>query len=335
MSRHPVSAGGRADAAEFKLELLGRLGLRVDASDQDVEAAHNGLVEFLELAPHDVKAWAATQTADVDEAFALLSGPEKDLVPQAAMAQVSLDKTPPAPEPAPAPVRSSGFNAPAAPAAPATSSAPAGLAGLAANKPLQKKLVWVLAPLLVLGVLLGVYFNDKSSVPGISGKPTGQQTQASDGAKTTPVDQAKVAALMKKLSANPKDIASLQGLGDIYFAAADYKNAIVWETKVLGVDPKNQVALLANGAAQFNLGNAVEAKKQWLVAAALYPKSAEVHYDLGFLYMSQTPPDKANMQAEWTKVVAIDPTSNLAKTVATHLKSSTAAPTASATPSAK
>src|ERR1019366_3392252 len=80
MSGHPVSAGGRTDAADFKLELLGRLGLGTDASDQDVEAAHDGLVEFLELAPHDMQSWAAAQTGNVDEAFALLSGPEQELV---------------------------------------------------------------------------------------------------------------------------------------------------------------------------------------------------------------------------------------------------------------
>jgi tetratricopeptide (TPR) repeat protein len=312
--------GGRADAAEYRLELLGRLGLRADAGDQDIESAHNGLVEFLELAPNEVKSWAAAQTADVDEAFALLSGPEQDLVAPAAaaaMAQAGLDRTPPAP-------------APAAPTGPPAPAAPSALSSLAANKPLQKKLVWVLAPLLVLGVVLGVYFNGKSAdVPGISGKPTGQATAAAT------VDKAKVAALMTKLSANPKDLASLQALGDLYFGVKDYTTALSWEQKVLAVDPKNQGALLAAGAAQFNLGNVVEAKKQWLVAAGLYPKNAEVHYDLGFLYMSQTPPDSANMQAEWKQVVAIDPNSDLAKTVATHLKSSTANPTASATPSAK
>ena len=322
MSRQPVSVEGRADAAQLRNELLGRLGLRENARDADVETAHNGLVEFLELAPHEVKSWAAAQTADVDEAFALLSGPEQDLIPAtqvAVMTQDGLSETPPAP----------------GPAAPATPSAPAGLAALAANKPLQKKLVWALAPLLVLGVVLGVYFNGKSSdVPGISGTPTGTETTAaSGGATATPVDKTKVAALMTKISANPKDIASLQALGDIYFAAADYKNASAWEQKVLGVDPKNQVALLAAGAAQFNLGNAPAAKKQWLIAAGLYPKNAEVHYDLGFLYMSATPPDSANMQAEWKKVVAIDPTSNLAKSVQTHINGTK--PGASATPSAK
>jgi tetratricopeptide (TPR) repeat protein len=334
MSGHPVSVGGRADTAEVKQELLGRLGLRADATDHDVEAAHDGLVEFLELAPHDVKSWAAAQAADVDEAFALLSGPEQDLVlaAQAVLpAQEGPDETPPASSPAP--VKPHGVSAPAAhPAPPANSWAPA---ALTANKPLRKKIVWAAVPLLVVAVVLGVYFNGKSSgVPGISGTPTSSATTApSSGPTAVPVDPAKVAALMTKISANPKDTVSLQALGDIYFAATDYKSAIVWEQKVIGVDAKNKVALLALGAAQFNLGNAAEAKKQWLVAEGLYPNEAEVHYDLGFLYMSQTPPDTANMNTEWKKVVAIDPNSALAKTVSTHMASTT--PTASASPSAK
>jgi Flp pilus assembly protein TadD len=334
MSRHPESAGGRPDAAELKQELLGRLGLRADASEKDVEATHNGLVEFLELAPHEVRTWAADRTADVDEAFALLSGPEQDLVPAASvavMAQDSLDGTPPTLSPSPA--ISSGFNTSAAPpAAPAKTWA---TTALASAKPQKKKLLGAGVAVLVVAVVVGVFFMGKSSdVPGITGTPTAASTTApSNGPTAVPVDPAKVTALMTKIAANPKDRASLQALGDIYFAANDYKNAIVWEQKVVAVDPKNQVGLLSLGAAQFNLGNSAEAKKEWLIAAGLYPKVAEVHYDLGFLYMSATPPDTANMNAEWKKVVDIDPNSNLAKTVATHMASAT--PTASASPSAK
>ena len=313
MSRQPVSVEGRADVAELRNELLGRLGLRDNASDQDVESAHNGLVEFLELAPREVKSWAAARTTDVDEAFALLSGPEQDLIPLARATAIVQD----------APVRTSPPTA--------SPAAPGAFAALATRK--RTQLVWAAVLLLVAAVVFAVYYMGKPSVPGISGTPTGQQTTAAGGA--TPVDQAKVAALMQKISANPKDIASLQGLGDLYFAATDYKNASLWEQKILAVDPKNQVALLALGAAQFNLGNAVEAKKQWLVAAGLYPNVAEVHYDLGFLYFSQTPPDTANMTAEWKKVVAIDPNSQLAKTVSTHLQSSSSTPSASATATAK
>jgi tetratricopeptide (TPR) repeat protein len=314
MSRQPVSVEGRADAAELRNELLGRLGLRDDASDQDVESAHNGLVEFLELAPREVKTWAAARTTDVDEAFALLSGPELDLVAAtqtATTAAIDLSKDIPTSPPAP--------------------SAPGAFAALAANKPQRNKIIGAIGAVLAVAVVFLVFQMGKSSdVPGISGTPTGTETTAAAGA-ATPVDQAKLAALMKKISANAKDVASLQGIGDLYFAATDYKNATVFEQKVLAVDPKNQVALLALGAAQFNLGNSVEAKKQWLIAAGLYPKNAEVHYDLGFLYMSATPPETANMQAEWKQVVAIDPTSQLAKTVATHLSSSSATPSASAT----
>ena len=45
-----------------------------------------------------------------------------------------------------------------------------------------------------------------------------------------------------------------------------------------------------------------------------------MHYDLGYVYLSQKPADMAKMTAEWNKVVAIDPNSDMAKTVASHLK---------------
>src|SRR5665811_331636 len=310
MSRQPVSVEGRAAVAGLRNELLGRLGLRENASDADVETAHNGLVEFLELAPREVKSWATARTTDVDEAFALLSGPEAELIAAtqtAPTAAVDLPKDLPTSTSAP--------------------SAPSAFAALAANKPQRNKIIGAIGAVLAVAVVFAVFQMGKSDVPGISGTPTGTETTAAAGA-ATPVDQAKLAALMQKIAANPKDVASLQGIGDLYFGATDYKNASLWEQKILAVDPKNQVALLALGAAQFNLGDAVEAKKQWLIAAELYPKNAEVHYDLGFLYFSQTPPDKASMTSEWEKVIAIDPDSDLAKTVATHINAPTATPSA-------
>ena len=323
MSRQPVSVGGRADATEFRQELLGRLGLRDNASDQEVEAAHNGLVDFLELAPQEVKSWATAKTTDVDEAFALLSGPEQDLIPPVVVTTPgALDEEPPTS---------------AVPAAPVYSARQATPAPAASGRrwPPRTQLVWAVLPLLIVAIVLGVYWSGKDSgVPGISGAPTNATpTAASSGPTAPPLDQAKVAALMAKVSANPKDVASLQLLGDLYFASNDYTNASVWEQKILGVDPKNEKALLSLGAAQFNSGNKAEAKKQWLIAAGLYPKNVEVHYDLGFYYMSEKPADTANMKLEWGKVVAIAPNSALAKSVQTVITGTK--PSASATPSAK
>src|SRR5450759_2877938 len=207
MSRQPVTVGGLSDATEIRNELLNRLGLRANASDQDVESAHDELVEFLERAPHEVQSWAVAQATEVDQAFALLSGPEEDLI---ATTQVGAspadgpDETPRAPAPVALP-------APAAPAAHPAAPAPA------RRRPRPNQLIGGGLFLVVVAVVFGVYFMGRgSSVPGISGTPTATATTATGQPSAVPVDPAKVAALMKKVTANPKDKASLQSLGDIY-----------------------------------------------------------------------------------------------------------------------
>jgi len=336
--------------AEFRVELLGRLGLRASASDQDVEKAHDELVDFLELAPRDMRSWATDRATDVDEAFALLSGPDENLVPPVLPVAATRQYQPDQPDGAPGAAAVSAVSVPPVVSAPpAVSLNQAPLTDFAPPEPaetwqtpapastwtrVRPYLLWVLVPLLVVGISFGVFRMGKSSsVPGINGTPTSSATTAAAGA-VKPVDPAKAAALMTKIVANPKDLVSLQALGDLYFGAGDYKTAGTWENKILAVDPKNQTALLALGAAQFNQGNTVAAKKTWLFAAGLYPKSAVVHYDLGFLYLSQTPSDKVNMTLEWNKVIAIDPNSEIAKTVAKHLKNS-ATPAPTAAPTAK
>lgn len=319
MSRQLASPGQAV--ADFRGELLGRLGLPASASDQDVERAHSELSEFLDQAPHDVRRWAAARATDADEAFALLIGPADALAAAAPRPRV--------PEPARGSVA-------AAPVAPEVTRA----AVLAAFRPRGSRLWWALLPVVLAAVVLGVYrWGGDSSIPGAPASAAGQPTAtaaAESGDATQPLDQAKVAALMQKITANPKDVRSLLALGDAYFAAADYKTSALWERKVLALDAKNRSALLALGAALFNQGDAPGAEKEWLHAAALYPNEAEVHYDLGFLYLSQSPPDLAKVRTEWNKVVEIDPTTSVAKTVATHLKSlddPSAAP--STAPSAK
>jgi hypothetical protein len=45
-----------------------------------------------------------------------------------------------------------------------------------------------------------------------------------------------------------------------------------------------------------------------------------VHYNLGYLFQTDTPPDIADMTSQWQQVIQIDPNSPLAKKVATQLK---------------
>lgn len=275
-----------ASPASVKKDLLARLGLRAEADDHEVETTHDQIVDYLEGAPSDIRGWADRRQLEVDRIFGLLTGPESDL---AALARPA--------------------TAQAAPASP--------MQGLRSNK----YLLGVIAVLVTIGVVVGVYWMGKPSVP--------EMTAAQDTTQSQPVlDKAKLAELTKKVEANPKDVASLQGIADLYFNAQDWANAKVWSQKVIDTDAKNQQGYVSLGAAAYNAGDTKTAEATWKKGVALFPKNAELHYDLGFLYM--TTGRSAEMKAEWDQVVAIDPNSELAKTVQSQV-GAVAKPTAGPT----
>jgi len=287
----PVNRKASADAASVERELLARLGLKPTASDDDVEITHTDLVKFLESAPAGLEQWAKREIAAADEAYALLSDPKADL---AALAATSAATTATAPVPA----RRSGV--------------------LLSNRFLIG--VVGVAAAVVIGIV--VYQSGSPSSTSAAAGQTTTATNATDptAASTPQVDQAQVAALMTKISANPKDAAALTALGDIYFQAGDYNTAGGWMAKVVALKPRDVKAHLALGAAQFNLGNVAAAEKEWKQVVVLAPRNVEAYYDLGFLYLSKKPSDTAAARAAWSKVVEIAPNSAVAKTIATHMK---------------
>ena len=186
---------------------------------------------------------------------------------------------------------------------------------------------------IVVGLVVAFIYNlgGGSSVPSISGQPTNPPSQAA----AAQIAQAKVAELMRQISANPVDAAAFQALSDIYFQAGDYQTASDWGVKVLALDPNNLTGLLSHGAAQFNLGNADAAEADWRKVVTLDPKQSEAYYDLGFLYLSKNPPDMDKVKKMWNKVVEIDPTSDVAKTVQQHLEGLDTAASSGSDPSGK
>lgn len=273
MSR-PKGPTTTTSPAGVKSDLLARLGLDAAADEQDVESTHDHIVEYLEAAPTDIRGWADRRQQEVDRVFALLTGPESDLK---ALARPAAHRATPA-------------------------------AGQA-SQPNQtnRLLLGIIAFLVTIGVVVGVYWIGKPAVPEMTAAQGATQSQPAG------VDQAKLADLAKKVSANPKDAASLQAIADLYFNANDWANARKYAQKVLDVDAKNAQGFISLGAASYNGGDNAAAEKAWKAGVALHPKNAELHYDLGFLYMTTGRSDL--MKVEWDKVVAIDPNSELAKTV--------------------
>ena len=316
-------------AAAIEHDLLARLGLTTDASSQEVEAAHDGLVEYLERAPHDLHGWAQREIAAADEAYALLSDPTSDRAAPAAAVMASasarvksatdedsfgeLDT-----EPATRTARRESERSAHAAAKRKAANQPA---GSGRGRLVKRVAIGAAAIVGVVAIALGGYnLGGGTGVPPISGTPA---PEASAAAR---VDKARVAELMKKIEANPNDVASLQELGDTFYQVGDFETAGAWMERILAVDPKNLPARLALGAVLFNLGKSADAEKQWRQALVLDPKNVEAHYDLGFLYLNQSPPDIAKVKVEWSEVVRIAPDSDVAKTISVHLKSLDASP---------
>jgi len=340
--------------AAMEDELLARLGLTRDANTQDIEAAHDDVIAFLESAPEGLRDWAKHEIAAADEAYALLFDPtaaipmDKVIVatapavvpeaaeaaapakatalPVAAVEDVAIDDEEAeilADEPVPTrPVRRAG-------AQPAGVAAAAPAADNTARNRLLTRLALVGAGLVGVAVLVvAVYsFGGGSGVPGMNGTPA-PESAAGAGAQGG-VDTAQVAALMQQLQANPNDTTVMQQLADLYYQAGDFATAGTFFDNIVELEPENTNALLGRGATAYNVGDQTLAEKDWRAVIAIDPKNVDAHYYLGFMYLDSESPDMAKVKAEWNKVIEIAPDSDIAKTIQQHLDSLAALPSAS------
>lgn len=349
----------RDPLAELEGELLGHLGLGPDATADEVARAHAAIVAYVAEAPAAARGWARSQAAAADEAFALLSDPPalrlRAQSPGAgasgAGSKVAAPKAVRRARPVPA--------VPGVPAAQAAEPRPSTATQddilddliaevtpsahrdeVARPRPAPRSRsvtpVWSrLASKRVLGAAIGVAaiavvvvavsgFAD-SSIPSAPGPAASQEAAA--------MDEAAVADLMERIQADPNDTEALMALGDAFFAAGQYDVAAEWLGRLVAIQADDAGALLALGAAQFNSGDAAGAEASWVRVIELDPGSVEAHYDLGYLYLNQDPPDLEGMQREWQAVVDLAPGTEVAARVQPHLSGSESA-VPSAAPSA-
>ena len=347
MSAPGLPATGRAAAEN---ELLAELGLPPSASPEDVDRVHQAVSDYLASAPSAVRGWAHSQSAALDAAYLQLTDPvgfggsALRSPTRPPRVEPGGPATPPArrdpvPEAAPDIANDEGddsddFEALYASVTPSAHSdmgpdrkrkirAAQPQPAAAAAAPPTEAGVWKKVALGAIGVaaaaallFVGYNLNGGGTVPG-----AGSPSPATADASAAVVDQAKVAALMEKIQADPNDTATMLALADEFYAGGDYANAGTWLDKLLALDPKNVDALLARGAASFNLNDLVAAKDVWDQVVAIDPKNVEAHYDLGFLFLNQGTPDWDGVQREWGLVVELAPGTQLADTVQQHLDS--------------
>jgi tetratricopeptide (TPR) repeat protein len=122
-----------------------------------------------------------------------------------------------------------------------------------------------------------------------------------------------VAALQQALARNPNDMTALAGLANIAYQNQDWTQAIDLYGRVLAQDPHNVDVLVHLAAAQLYAVRFADAKQSLQQAVQLAPDRTDAHLLLGLALSRQSPPDKAGAQAEWKRVIALAPGSDIAK----------------------
>ena len=128
-----------------------------------------------------------------------------------------------------------------------------------------------------------------------------------------PVAAGNSAALQEALARNPNDMTALTGLANIAYQNRDWTQAIDLYERALTQDPHNVDVLVHVAAAQLYDVRFADAKQSLQQAVQLAPDRTDAHLLLGLALSRQSPRDMAGAQAEWKRVIALAPGSDIAK----------------------
>ncbi|MDR3764467.1 MAG: tetratricopeptide repeat protein [Acidobacteriota bacterium] len=161
---------------------------------------------------------------------------------------------------------------------------------------------------LVLGALAGYLLHSSSSSPSSSPAPaaTGASLPANSGLGQMPTGNPEVSALQARVQANPRDVSALTALGNAYFDASQWPDAISAYTRALNEAPANPDVRTDMGVAYFYTGDPDRALKEFDHALKDDPKHAQTLFNVGIVKM-QGKHDPKGALAAWQQLLQIDP----------------------------
>jgi tetratricopeptide (TPR) repeat protein len=123
-----------------------------------------------------------------------------------------------------------------------------------------------------------------------------------------PLDESRAAALKVEAEKNPKDAGSRIQLGNLYFDAERYAEAIQWYDGALKVDPRNINASTDLGIAYYYTNKPDLALAQFEKSLAIDPKHAKTLLNIGIVRAFGKEDLDGAAQA-WQKVIELAPDS--------------------------
>jgi cytochrome c-type biogenesis protein CcmH/NrfG len=173
------------------------------------------------------------------------------------------------------------------------------------------------------GVLVGwVIGSQQAGPPRIAVTPAGvaQPAQAAQGQTSTPpvqaprpLDEAQVQALRAAAEKNPSDVKIRVDLGNTFFDAERYSDAVTWYQEALKLSPKDPDVSTDLGVSYYYMNQPDRALHQFEESLKFDPRHAKTMLNLGIV-LAFGKQDLPGAVAAWEKLIQVAPTSVEAET---------------------
>lgn len=144
--------------------------------------------------------------------------------------------------------------------------------------------------------------------PSGGGPPGGGATAGQAAAEPPRVDQARIDELRKRAADNPRDAAVRAEIGNAYFDAERYPEAITWYEASLGLEAKNVDVSTDLGVSYYYANQADRALTQFERSLQLSPKHTKTMLNIGVV-RAFGKQDLNGAATIWQQVVEIAPES--------------------------
>ena len=141
----------------------------------------------------------------------------------------------------------------------------------------------------ILGWVIGVQqAGGRFSAPAPASAPA--QGAAAGQPQAPPLDEARVQSLMTVIKNDPKNAGAAVQLGNTYFDAERYADAIKWYEESLRIDPSNPDASTDLGVSLYYTGQTDRALQQFSRSLKLNPKHTKTLLNQGIVKFRTLPP---------------------------------------------
>jgi tetratricopeptide (TPR) repeat protein len=165
---------------------------------------------------------------------------------------------------------------------------------------------------IILGWIIATQQQPARAVAPVAQSAGGTQQQSqspsASGQQAKVLDEARVQQLTTILNSDPKNAGAAVQLGNTYFDAERYPEAITWYEKALAIDPKNADASTDLGVSYYYSNRADDALKQFENSLRIDPKHAKTFLNKGIV-LAFGKQDLNGAAESWRKVVELAPNS--------------------------